>query len=116
MHGLDKIVESILRHGVPVDEFENSIRGFKKSDALFILEELFNINVPVAGGDVYVAKNGRFIMNNDNWYCEPSFLEDVHSYAKRSIEISKSYINNYNSGGEHIFVIVPHLDFVLFGN
>lgn len=71
-------------------------KALNKENALNLLDLCFELFIPVLGGDVLCLKdNGSLDYTYDNWCIDRLQAETYYQFLKRSIDISKDYINNY---------------------
>lgn len=89
-------VESILAVGHALHAFGVNNWALSQADALDAIEKLAVAGVAILGGDVYIAKDGRFEMNYDNWHCDGSD-EDYEIFVRKSAESATEYIRNYKA-------------------
>ena len=87
-------------------------KALNKEDALNLLDLCFELFIPVLGGDVLFLKdNGSLDYTYDNWYINRLQAETFYQFLKRSIDVSKDYINNYHhpflKESSILFNIVP---------
>lgn len=87
-------------------------KALNKEDALKVLDLYDELFIPVLGGDVlYLKDNGSLDYTYDNWCIDRLQTDTYFQFLKKSIDVSKDYINNYHHPflKEHsvLFVIVP---------
>jgi hypothetical protein len=103
----DKI-DPLLKIGTPLESVGVRNWALTKADALRALENLFEMGVGIAGGDVYKRVNGKLALTHDNWFCDRNSHEISEHYVARSVNHARKYIANYESQGEEfLFALVP---------
>ena len=106
-----KTIDNILRIGQPLDEVGVTNWALSKTQALKVLEQFLASQISVLGGDVYENINGTIQSNYDSWYCDPLPEESKSEFVKRSIEKSRTYIEEYKikNSTDTLFVFVPNV-------
>ncbi len=103
-----KEVQSVLSIGKSLSEYGDNNWGLTKAQALEALDKLQELQIPVAGGDVYRIVNNRPEVTYDNWSCNHTKNETKKSYVLRSINEARNYIKNYKSSEQDILItLVP---------
>lgn len=102
-----KNIDEVLKVGVWLGEYGINNWALTKSQALEALDKLLVLRIAVLGGDVVEAKD-YIRPNYDSWSSDPQPGERNEEYLKRSIEESKSYIEQYPAyiPGRNYFVLV----------
>jgi hypothetical protein len=102
-------VDSILSIGRSLENLGIRNWALERNDALAALQRLAEIEVPVLGGDVVVAKNGSLEISYDNWYCNRMREETDLAFLSRSIEVAREFILQYQAKSDvkYLFAIVP---------
>ena len=62
-----------------------------------MLDRLYEMQIPVLGGDVYEIANGVIQNNYDSWHCDKLLNESHSDFVSRTIGKAKEYIEDYNS-------------------
>jgi hypothetical protein len=105
------IIKQILSKGMYLNTLGVENWGLTRDQALFALNQLRELNVPVLGGDVCEIINDIIRYNYDNWYCEQNLDESNLSFVVRSIDIARDYLENYHCKNDIncLFVLVPQI-------
>lgn len=111
--GKKKDVDAILNKGISLERQNINEYAFSKENVLKIIRQLEQINIGIAGGDVYKRKKKFFIPTYDNWQCDIQAGETENEYVQRSCDVALKYIANYHTDLNIFFVIVPLTDFIL---
>lgn len=97
----DRTLKSVSLELLGVNGF-----AYPRKEALKIVNEYFNSNKPILGGDVYKLVNGRIESTSDSWYCNRKESETLYDYVGRSYHITCDYIRNYPDKTNTFFSIV----------
>ena len=102
-------VDEILKIGQPLTNVGVLNWALTKSQAIKVLDQFWDSQIAVLGGDVYENKDGEIKPNYDSWHCDPLDGEAIEDFVKRSIEKAKTYVEQYNMSvpTKTFFVIVP---------
>jgi hypothetical protein len=101
-------VNEILKSGRSLANL--GVRNFALSRAgsLIALSLFQAAGIAVLGGDVYLLDSNSIEATYDNWHCDQGSSESDEEFLKRSITISKDYIQSYSIPNA-LFAIVPKL-------
>ena len=115
MDKLDRADEIMSRNGISLIEEGLGAWGHDKINSLIAIAELYNLKVPILGGDVCIMDDkGESYLTYDNWYCDRNIDESNDDYAQRSCLAAESYIRKYHvedKQGNILFILVldiPH--------
>jgi hypothetical protein len=99
-------IDAVLAAGGSLEQ--EGIRNFalEKSAALLALDQFFELQVAVLGGDVYAFENDRWQSNYDNWFCDRLAGETFAEFVHRSINKAREYILAYQTPNVR-FALVP---------
>lgn len=102
-------VDEILSCGNYLGELGVKNWALSKKDAQNAISALFEIGVPILGGDVYYQKNSGIYPGTENWYHQRSSGETIQEFLIRSTEASRAYVMAFNSvdGSNPLFALVP---------
>jgi len=90
-------IEALFYRGIRLHDFGVNNWILDKNQALDVINELETLKIPILGGDIYEFDNGIPRPNYDNWYCDRQSGESWDDYVYRSINHSRTYINNYHN-------------------
>lgn len=115
MDKLDRVDEIMSRNGISLTKEGLGAWGHNRINSLIAIAELYNLKVPILGGDVCIMDDkGEFNLTYNNWYCDRNSDESTDNYAQRSCLAAESYIRNYHvedKQGSILFILVldiPH--------
>jgi hypothetical protein len=101
-------IDPVLKIGTPLEGVGVRNWALTKADALRALENLLEMEVGIAGGDVYKLVNGKLELTYNNWFCDRNAREISEHYVARSVAHARNYIANYEDQGmEFFFALVP---------
>ena len=102
-------IDQILNRGLFLGDIGIKNWALNKAEALIVLSVFEAEQIPILGGDVYVASIGVISCNYDNWYYEKAEDESLSDYASNSIKVATEYIMSYPEGYNStvFFVLVP---------
>ena len=91
---------------VPVNELGVDEVGWSRADALRVLDALAGRPIAVLGGDV-IERADRLRYANANWHTDQQSDEAFPTYAARSQQNAREYIQRYpRTSAEPLFVLV----------
>ena len=102
-------IQKILSKGLDLKDYGINNFGLCRKKALLALDELKNHKIAILGGDVCFKVNHKIELSYDNWHIEKDESETYDEFYKRSVEISRAYIQNYKNTSKHceiLFVLV----------
>ena len=93
-----------LKDAVGVNEW-----AFTKDEAISVVTQLKELNIPVLGGDVYEIREGRPHPIGENWSCNQEHDEPFTQFVERSASKATDYLTRYptTAPDSHKFVVVP---------
>lgn len=102
------VPQQILQRGVSLDALGLDEVGWRKNDALEILQTLSVSNIAILGGDVYRRAADSWRATGDSWYCNHRPDESYERFALRSQEKAEEYIRAYSPDRSRnsLFVLV----------
>ena len=106
-------VRAVLSSGMDMKEFGSANWALRRADALEAVSRLYELGVPILGGDVWEMRDGRPSLTRDNWFYRRLEDEPLVSFLERSTELAKRHIRNYgsNEDKEYLFELVPDVKF-----
>lgn len=87
--------DKILNIGTFLSPYGIRNWALTRSQALIVVEELLSERIAILGGDVCTNENNRIFPNGDGWYSDPLPNESMEDFLKRSIDKTRTYIENY---------------------
>lgn len=114
-HGMEivwsKEVDTILSRGRSLSDVGVRNWALSRADALSAIDEFERIGgVALLGGDVYEQRTSIVKSNRDNWHCDRATHESDQEFVRRSLDLSKKYIEKYNRAGQSVlFALVPRV-------
>ena len=108
MNGVGTYGEFVESRGVVLDSLGLRDRALVRGDALQAIDLLEAAGIPVLGGDVYIAKQGKIESAYANWYTDQREGETISRFAARSFAESRSYISKFPdpTDGMALFALV----------
>jgi hypothetical protein len=70
-------------------------KALLRDHALVAVQMLRDAKVPILGGDVWAKRNEKFVSVGDNWFFDPTALEERTAYFIRTWEGTETYIRAY---------------------
>lgn len=106
-----KEIVSILSVGRSLKDDGINNWGLTRNQALKAIDQLFNLKIPVLGGDLLKVINGRSNHTYDNWSCDQNDGESDADYLVRSKTEAMQFINIYvpESREDLLIELVPRL-------
>jgi len=101
-------IDPVLSRGIFLDDLGVRNWALSREDALHAIYEFEAIGVAILGGDVYQFVGEKAEQTYDSWYCDQGLGESDFEFLKRSLDVAKSYINNYLVPGR-LFALVPQV-------
>lgn len=90
-----KIKEKITCSSISLEKFGVKDFGWTKENAKIFINSIFNDNIGILGGDVYVLSNHSLKPLYDNWFCEQFNTETKEEFFLRSKYESLNYVESY---------------------
>ena len=94
---MSSTINEILETGLSLELIGVKNRALPKEGAIIVLDRLYEMQIPVLGGDVYEIANGVIQNNYDSWHCDKLLNESHSDFVSRTIGKAKEYIEDYNS-------------------
>lgn len=104
-------VDEILSKGISLESIGVKNWALSQQEALQVLSQFVELQIPILGGDVCEFVNGAIQYNYDNWYCDRLPNESDLDFVSRSIRKAREYIEHYNikDSDTIFFAVVPEL-------
>ena len=104
---MNNLLEKFYQSSISLKNIGLDGLSWKKSDILNVLDYLENNNIAILGGDVYICSDKYLSRTYDSWYLNQDSLP-WEDYIKKSHDITKSYIENYNkrNGDNYAYSLV----------
>lgn len=101
----------ILNNSISLNKIGSFNFAYAKDDALILISKLFNLGIPIIGGDIlYFNETSYMYSGTENWSIDQRERESKEAYRDRSYLEAIKYISSFNlpenDSRKYVFEIV----------
>ena len=104
---MDKYIELMKTRGVYLKPYTDGIEtAFYAKDVFYVIDCLDYEKYIILGGDILIMNNDEVKYTYDNWFYNGDKSLTIDCIQKKSIEITKYYLEKYNLEENNLVVFV----------